>query len=244
MIAHLSSNAQFALQHMPVYVYHGDPSMESGTGFGHLPPLYNNDYDYLTLYPPLKQCLFFQNELSPESERTPDQTYGMGPIDNAVVCKNRKCEITEVGAVTSILDANLTCDKTNAYPDENILVHEFGHAILSIGLLNGTRNERTNLKKLKDIYHDYFTHPQLCNHQTNTAYACTNKHEMWAEATQTWFGSSKRNDVNKGIETVDNIKKNLSALYTILESTYGPPYYAHSISIQFNNPGKKIAACA
>ena len=114
-------------------------------------------------------------------------------------------------AEMTVCDVNITCGPGNAYDHESIFIHEYGHSIMSflpVADVTQIKNAFTDLVQQFDC---------------GTVYGCTNKEEMWAEATQTWFSASLRHSVNKHIDSVAAIETNTPILYAVLMKTYGPP---------------------
>jgi cyclophilin family peptidyl-prolyl cis-trans isomerase len=90
------------------------------------------------------------------------------------------------GRVCSCAEENLLCFPNDPYAAENILVHEFGHAIAGVGVraIDPTFNER-----LLKCY-QAATNAGLWK---NT-YAGSNPAEYWAESVQDWFDNNRKND--------------------------------------------------
>lgn len=78
------------------------------------------------------------------------------------------------------------------YPDESILVHEFAHTVMNIGL----RDTQLYLD-IKDAY-CVAKRNQLYDPQS---YCMENEDEYWAEMSQAWFGATRRKDVTSGVTT-------------------------------------------
>lgn len=90
------------------------------------------------------------------------------------------------GSPVSCAEENMLCFPGDPYSTENILIHEFAHAIHGYGLrtLDPTFNDRLRAlhKKAKDA-----------GLWPNT-YAITNPAEYWAEGVQSWFDNNRQND--------------------------------------------------
>lgn len=88
--------------------------------------------------------------------------------------------------IVSCAEENLLCLKGDPYSTENILVHEFAHAIHGIGLdaidpsFEGKLRAAHENAKAKGLW------PRT--------YAITNPGEYWAEAVQSWFDTNRQND--------------------------------------------------
>ena len=83
-------------------------------------------------------------------------------------------------------EENLLCLPGDPYSTENILVHEFAHAIHEMGLVVVDPTFDTRLKAIykaameKGLYKE--------------KYAATNRMEYWAESVQSWFCTNREND--------------------------------------------------
>ena len=111
-------------------------------------------------------------------------------------------------------EENLLNYNGDPYWTENILVHEFAHAIHQMGLNTvdpdfDDRLETTyNAAKEKGLWKD--------------TYAITNKAEYWAEGTQSWFDTNRANDSEHNhVDTRDKLKEYDPALATLLTEVYG-----------------------
>lgn len=72
------------------------------------------------------------------------------------------------------------------YPTESIMVHEFAHAIHQMGV---NSLDKTFDDRLEKAYTD-----ALEAGKWKDCYAAENRHEYWAEAVQSWFGTNREND--------------------------------------------------
>ena len=86
----------------------------------------------------------------------------------------------------SCAEENLLSCSGDPYDTENILVHEFAHAIHLIGLaaVNPTFDARLN--KAYEA--------AMAAGKWKKGYAAENPAEYWAEAVQSWFGTNREND--------------------------------------------------
>ncbi len=111
-------------------------------------------------------------------------------------------------------EENLLNYSGDPYSTENILVHEFAHAIHQMGL-NTVDPGFDN--RLKTIY-DAAVEKGLWE---NT-YAITNRAEYWAEGTQSWFDTNRANDdQHNHVDTRDKLKEYDPALATLLTEVFG-----------------------
>jgi len=93
---------------------------------------------------------------------------------------SKECPVVSCG------EENLLCSPGDRYPTENIMVHEFAHAIHDTGLKT---LDNTFDRRLKETYQAAMKADKWKN-----CYAAENHHEYWAEAVQSWFGTNREND--------------------------------------------------
>lgn len=86
----------------------------------------------------------------------------------------------------SCAEENLMEFKGDPYSTENILIHEFAHAIHETGLRFTDPTFDTRLKEAYDA--------ALAAGLWKKTYAATNRHEYWAEAVQSWFDDNRQDD--------------------------------------------------
>ena len=111
-------------------------------------------------------------------------------------------------------EENLLNYAGDPYSTENILVHEFAHAIHQMGLntvdlgFDGRLETTFNAAKEKGLWKD--------------TYAITNKAEYWAEGTQSWFDTNRANDdQHNHVDTRDKLKEYDPALASLLAEIFG-----------------------
>ena len=111
-------------------------------------------------------------------------------------------------------EENLLNYAGDPYSTENILVHEFGHAIHQMGLnmvdpsFDDRLNVAYNAAVEKGLWKD--------------TYAITNRSEYWAEGTQSWFDTNRANDnEHNHVDTRDKLKDYDPALATLLTEVFG-----------------------
>jgi hypothetical protein len=112
--------------------------------------------------------------------------------------------------VTSVGEENLTMVDDRHYPMENILIHEFGHSVMLIGMSEEERrrvHECYDLAQAKKLYSEN--------------YMSSNADEYWAEGCQSWFDATIRTDVNDGHNTRSKLKSHDPDLSSILAVTLG-----------------------
>lgn len=90
------------------------------------------------------------------------------------------------GQVASCAEENLLCFPGDPYSTENILIHEFAHAIAGYGLTKMVPDFDERLKKA-------YAKAKAAGLWKGT-YAGTNRFEYWAESTQDWFDNNRQND--------------------------------------------------
>ena len=111
-------------------------------------------------------------------------------------------------------EENLLNYQGDPYFTENILVHEFAHAIHQMGLNTVDPSFDDRLKVLYDA--------AVEKGLWENTYAITNKAEYWAEGTQSWFDTNRANDdQHNHVDTRDKLKDYDPALATLLTEVFG-----------------------
>lgn len=114
----------------------------------------------------------------------------------------------------SCAEENLLCLKGDPYAAENILVHEFGHAIHDMG---AATVDKTFDKRVRKAYEA----AKKAGLWKGT-YAMNNHHEYWGEGTQSWFDTNRKNDdIHNDVDTREKLKKYDPTLASLLEEVYG-----------------------
>ena len=112
--------------------------------------------------------------------------------------------------------------RRDGYAQESILVHEFAHCVMDVGLDDAGR-ERICA-----------AHRAALDRATVSAesYMGSNASEYWAEATQSWFEASVRCDVNCGLNTRAELVRCDPAIAVELERAFGPNdwRYPHTLA--------------
>jgi cyclophilin family peptidyl-prolyl cis-trans isomerase len=90
------------------------------------------------------------------------------------------------GKPVSCAEENLLCYPGDPYDKENILIHEFAHAVHGIGLRVVDPNFDPRLKVAYEQAKERGLWPGT--------YAITNRAEYWAEGVQCWFDNNRQND--------------------------------------------------
>lgn len=109
---------------------------------------------------------------------------------------------------------NLLCYPGDPYAAENILVHEFGHAIHLMGV--------NSLDKTFDDRQRAAYEAALKEGLWRNAYAASNKEEYWAEGVQCWFDTNRENDnQHNEINTRIELKAYDPRLTALLNEVFG-----------------------
>ncbi|KAF2413523.1 hypothetical protein B1729_09515 [Microbacterium sp. B35-04] len=123
--------------------------------------------------------------------------------------------ISERNVLRTRGDANAFLN--TAYPNENILVHEFGHAVLSVGI------EEQADPTLSDAFFAAYENAYTTGRWPNT-YAMSNRDEFFATLSAIWFDNmAEKPDWNDGVRSPINTRGELKE--------YDPMSYAFFASI-------------
>ena len=114
--------------------------------------------------------------------------------------------------VMSCPEENLMESDSDRYPHENILVHEFAHTVMNLGLLGTELYTR-----IKESYHAAMRN----NLYDGQSYVALNAEEYWAEMTQAWFHATARKDVTSGITTRDGLMHHDPRLAVLMYEVWG-----------------------
>lgn len=107
------------------------------------------------------------------------------------------------------------------YAAENILIHEFGHAIHQMGLRDV---DPTFDARLKIVYEQ-----SLEAGLWRGTYAAANPQEFWAEGVQSWFDANRQNDrEHNHVNTREELKEYDPALARLLEEVFGDGPWRYS----------------
>ena len=120
-------------------------------------------------------------------------------------------------------EENLLNFRGDPYETENILIHEFSHAIHLMGL---NTIDPTFDKRLAEAF-DAAVKKGLWK---NT-YAITNRAEYWAEGTQSWFNTNRVNDFqHNDVDTREKLKVYDPTLAALLTEIYGDSDWRYSLA--------------
>ena len=111
-------------------------------------------------------------------------------------------------------EENLLNYQGDPYSTENILVHEFAHAIHQMGLNTVDPSFEDRLQAMFDA--------AVEKGLWKDTYAITNKAEYWAEGTQSWFDTNRANDdQHNHVDTRDKLKAYDPSLAALLTEIFG-----------------------
>jgi alpha-glucosidase len=117
------------------------------------------------------------------------------------------------GRVTSCGEENLLNLKGDRYRNENILVHEFSHAIHNYGL-------KTTDPKFDDRLRDVYTRAMDKGLWKKT-YAATNRGEYWAEGVQSYFDcNAPAGGVHNDVNTREKLAKYDPELFELIDEAF------------------------
>lgn len=118
------------------------------------------------------------------------------------------------GRIASCGEENLLNFPGDPYSTENILIHEFGHAILNIGMSAIDPG-------FKDRVRTAYRQATDAGLWKNT-YAATDVEEYWAEAVQCWFDNNRENDAHHNhVNTRAELKEYDPALAALCSEAFG-----------------------
>ncbi|MEM7385487.1 MAG: hypothetical protein AAF514_11130 [Verrucomicrobiota bacterium] len=145
----------------------------------------------------------FTTDIPEHSDLTPSDWWdrrarGLGPT------KARPC--------VSCGEENLLQYAGDHYAKENILVHEFAHAI------------HEGLKGIDETFDDRLTilyEKAIGRGLWKDVYASTNRHEYWAEGVQSYFGNNRENDHSHNhVNTREELREYDPALFALIHETF------------------------
>jgi cyclophilin family peptidyl-prolyl cis-trans isomerase len=121
---------------------------------------------------------------------------------------------TSEAPAVSCAEENLLAFPGAPYDEENILIHEFAHAIHAMGLnhvdptFEGRLQEAWDIAKEQGLWRG--------------TYAITNPDEYWAEAVQSWFDDNRQNDaLHNRINTRAELEEYDPALAELCAEIFG-----------------------
>ena len=121
-------------------------------------------------------------------------------------------------------EENLLNYEGDPYWTENILIHEFAHAIHLMGLKSVDPGFDA---RLAAAFAD-----AVENGLWENTYAITNKAEYWAEGTQSWFDTNRANDdQHNHVDTREKLKDYDPTLASLLTEVYGDTEWRYTKAI-------------
>jgi hypothetical protein len=137
------------------------------------------------------------------------------------------------GRVTSCGEENLLNLRGDRYRNENILIHEFSHAIHSHGLRTV---DRTFDKRLRAAY----ARARDAGLWKDT-YAATNAAEYWAEGVQSYFdcNAPPNKGVHNDVNTREKLKKYDPELFKLIDEVFRQSSFRYVRYDKRNPPAKK-----
>ncbi|HEY2584458.1 MAG TPA: hypothetical protein VGI81_01690 [Tepidisphaeraceae bacterium] len=136
------------------------------------------------------------------------------------------------GSLVSCGEENLLRYPGDPYREENILIHEFSHAIqdLAMSELDPTFGDRVQAAYDASVRSGAWDH----------SYAATNVHEYFAEGAQAWFDAGRPgpdSDANNGIATREAIKRADPKLAALLAEVFGDEPWRYVPPDRRSDPG-------
>ena len=137
---------------------------------------------------------------------------------------------TSARPAVSCGEENLLGFPGDPYSTENILIHEFAHAMHQMGL---DRADPTFDKRLREIYAKAIEEGLW-----KDAYAATNAEEYWAEGVQSWFDTNRENDnVHNHVDTREELVDYDPRLAALCEEVYGEGAWRYRHPRDRDEPG-------
>ncbi|MEC9123387.1 MAG: hypothetical protein VX969_04515 [Verrucomicrobiota bacterium] len=121
---------------------------------------------------------------------------------------------TEIRPAVTCGEENLLCLPGDPYPTENILIHEFAHALHEMAIVFIDQDFQDKLEKCFES--------SLREKIWEGTYASTNVPEYWAEGVQSWFDTNRENDHDHGpINTREELKQSDPRLAALIQEVFG-----------------------
>ena len=132
------------------------------------------------------------------------------------------------------------------YYNSSVLIHEFGHTIMEIGIRYGAP---LIISSIHCVYDEYLYYLRNSGSESaipvddikddnngfciDKCYAASNEQEIWACSVQVWLCGTAQKDKSFaiGIDSVDKLRKNLHGLYVILKTIFGESVEERVINI-------------
>ncbi len=137
---------------------------------------------------------------------------------------------TSIRPAISCAEENLLGLPGDPYASENILIHEFAHAMHEMGL---RRIDKTFDDRLKRAYEQ-----AMKNGLWNDTYAATNRAEYWAEGVQSWFDTNRPPDkVHNDVDTREELKAYDPSLAALIAEIFGDDDWRYVPPARRKEPG-------
>lgn len=121
---------------------------------------------------------------------------------------------TRSAPAVSCAEENMLGYPNDPYSTENICIHEFAHAIHSMGMIDV---DPTFDQRLQKAYDDATSRGLW-----KDTYAGGNRQEYWAEAVQSWFDDNRENDaLHNHVNTRDELKRYDPELARLCDQVFG-----------------------
>ncbi|WP_221583634.1 RICIN domain-containing protein [Microbacterium sp. G2-8] len=145
------------------------------------------------------------------------------------------------GCVSSISERNVLRTRgdenpylNTSYPDENILVHEFGHAVLSVGIEGQAEED------LADALFAAYENAYETGRWPNT-YAISNRDEFFATLSTIWFDNmAEKPDWNDGVRSPINTRAELEAYDPVAYDFFASIYPDAPMPSPWDIPGPDV----
>ncbi len=132
---------------------------------------------------------------------------------------NQRCR--GVGATirrpaSSAAEENLLAEPHDRYHGESIMVHEFSHSMVTMGVQFVDKDFD---QRLKEVYRS-----AMRDGLWSKTYAASNAEEYWAEGVQDWFDTNQKSDppngIHNAIHTREQLRKYDPKLARLIESVF------------------------
>ncbi len=110
--------------------------------------------------------------------------------------------------ITTCAEENVLCYEADKYANEDILIHEFAHAIHLMGIQYLDTNFNSKLTTALET--------ALANDKWKQTYAGTNIKEYWAEGVQSWFNCNAESNPADGVHNYVNTRSELETYDPLL----------------------------
>lgn len=112
--------------------------------------------------------------------------------------------------------------RRDQYPFESILVHEFAHCVMDVGLDDAAR------ARIRAAHADALRRGLI----DAESYMGSNSSEYWSESAQAWFEASVRCDVNCGLNTREELRRRDPAVAEELRNAFGDGEWRYTMALR------------